>query len=176
MQTAGGSFLLDDPRVARLFAKIGAELAEDTGTPGGARSGRGDPFGSPAAAKAEVERVEREAYENPKHPLNDQRHPDHNGTHQRMMQPAHGLCPGRGGQGGRMKVTLESTTKLVHVNGVECRIWEGTTEGGIQVAAFITIIGADSGADQSEFQRELQEKEPRLPSARVAGFARHMLF
>ena len=41
-----------------------------------------------------------------------------------------------------MKVTLESTTKIVELNGVQARIWEGTTEGGIRVHAFITRIAA----------------------------------
>jgi hypothetical protein len=36
-----------------------------------------------------------------------------------------------------MKVTLESTTKIVDINnGVKARLWEGRTESGIEVHAF----------------------------------------
>ena len=67
-----------------------------------------------------------------------------------------------------MKVTLESTTKIVELNGVQARVWEGTTESGIRVHAFITRIAAPVDSDQYEFQRELQEQ--RKPSADVASY------
>ena len=34
-----------------------------------------------------------------------------------------------------MKVTLESTTKIVHLNGVPARVREGTTAGGVRIGA-----------------------------------------
>ena len=39
-----------------------------------------------------------------------------------------------------MIVWLHSTTKIVEVNGVRARIWEGLTGSGIPVHAYITRI------------------------------------
>lgn len=36
-----------------------------------------------------------------------------------------------------MKITLESTSQIVQFNGVNCRVWEGQTESGIPLHAFI---------------------------------------
>lgn len=66
-----------------------------------------------------------------------------------------------------MKVTLHSTTKVVHLNGVPARIWEGETESGIPVHAYVTRIAVHEDQDLTEFQRELQEHEP--PSADIAA-------
>ena len=67
-----------------------------------------------------------------------------------------------------MKVSLESTTKVVHLNGVPARIWEGKTVTGIEVHAFITRIAVDKDADSSQFEAELKECSP--PSAPVAMY------
>jgi hypothetical protein len=66
-----------------------------------------------------------------------------------------------------MKIILESTTKIVELNGVQGRIWEGTTESGIPVHAYITRIAVEEGQDHSQFERELQEH--RAPSPEVAA-------
>jgi hypothetical protein len=76
-----------------------------------------------------------------------------------------------------MKITLESTTKMVTlvVNGrnVPARLWEGTTERGIPVHAFITRIGptipeAELTAEQdAEFQRDLQQQKAPSPGMEV---------
>lgn len=66
-----------------------------------------------------------------------------------------------------MKVLLESTTKIVEVNGVPARIWEGTTDTGIQVHAFITRIAIDKDESNTQgFEADLKECKP--PSAKVA--------
>ena len=68
-----------------------------------------------------------------------------------------------------MKVQLESTTKVVElvINGarVPARIWEGETESGIPVHAYILRIAAPKeGADLSQFEAELMEqKTPTVP-------------
>ncbi len=61
-----------------------------------------------------------------------------------------------------MKITLESTTKVVTLNGVPARLWEGTTASGIPIHAFITRVAVDRELDTSEFERELLEQ--RTPS------------
>jgi hypothetical protein len=72
-----------------------------------------------------------------------------------------------------VKITLESTTKVVHLDGVACRLWEGKTAGGIEVCAFIARIRVPIEADQAPFQRELQEC--REPSASVEAIPLRML-
>lgn len=59
-----------------------------------------------------------------------------------------------------MKITVESTTKTVELNGVPARVWEGETASGIPVHCFITRIAVAREADCSEFERELQEHRP----------------
>ncbi len=38
-----------------------------------------------------------------------------------------------------MKIILDSTTKLVDLNGVPARVWEGCTQDGVPVHAYITL-------------------------------------
>jgi hypothetical protein len=66
-----------------------------------------------------------------------------------------------------MKLTIESTTKIVHLNGVEARVWEGETESGIPVHCFITLVAVHEGLDTPQFEKELSEQ--RKPSAEVAA-------
>lgn len=67
-----------------------------------------------------------------------------------------------------MKVNLESTTKMVNLNGVPARIWEGQTESGIPVHAFVTRIAVHKDSDTDQFEAEL--KECRTPSADVQAY------
>lgn len=61
-----------------------------------------------------------------------------------------------------MKLTLESTTKIVELNGIPARVWEGETDSGIKVHAFVTRIAADASQDLAQFERELREcRRPR---------------
>ena len=66
-----------------------------------------------------------------------------------------------------MKVTLESTTKIVELNGVPARIWEGQTDSGIAVHAYVTLIAVHKDDDASQFERELQECRAPSPAARA---------
>jgi hypothetical protein len=74
-----------------------------------------------------------------------------------------------------MKITVESTTKIVMLNGVPARIWEGTTESGHKVHCFITRIacGIDDAPARAEFERDLQET--RAPSAELAVYPARMV-
>lgn len=58
-----------------------------------------------------------------------------------------------------VKITLTSTTKLITllVNGVDvpARIWQGETESGIEVHAYVTRIAVHKDLDYSQFEREL---------------------
>jgi hypothetical protein len=65
-----------------------------------------------------------------------------------------------------MKITIESTGRVVELNGVPARIWEGETDSGIKVLCFITRIAIDKDeVRMDEFERELQET--RTPTAEI---------
>jgi hypothetical protein len=66
-----------------------------------------------------------------------------------------------------MQVQLESTEKVVTLNGVPARIWEGHTAAGVRCHAYVTRIAVSDTEDVSQFERELQEH--RAPSAEIAA-------
>ena len=73
-----------------------------------------------------------------------------------------------------MKITIKSTTKIVKLNGVPARIWEGKTESGIDVHCFVTRIAIDENETRAdEFAVELQEHEP--PTAAMEAYPLSML-
>lgn len=59
-----------------------------------------------------------------------------------------------------MKITIESTSQIMTINGVRCRIWEGETESGIKVNCIIPRIAVYENSDQTQFDKELQEVKP----------------
>jgi len=66
-----------------------------------------------------------------------------------------------------VKITLESTSHIVSMDGVQARVWEGQTDSGIPVHCYVTLIAVDGQHDTSQFQRELQEY--KAPSPEVAA-------
>lgn len=60
-----------------------------------------------------------------------------------------------------MNVILHSTTKVVTLNGVEARIWQGFTETGIPVHAYITRIAHDR--DEPNHQQFVEELKECIP-------------
>lgn len=55
-----------------------------------------------------------------------------------------------------MKIILESTSKIVELNGIPARIWEGQTESGIKMHVYITRVAVSNDVDQKEFHLELE--------------------
>jgi hypothetical protein len=72
-----------------------------------------------------------------------------------------------------MKITIESTTRIVNANGIDCRVWEGVSERGVKVQCLIPRIAALKGQDLSQFEVELHEMRP--PSADVQAFPLRMI-
>jgi hypothetical protein len=63
-----------------------------------------------------------------------------------------------------MKITIESTTKITHLNNVPARIWEGETESGIKLHCYITRIAIDYKETRiKEFEEELKEQKAPSP-------------
>jgi hypothetical protein len=67
-----------------------------------------------------------------------------------------------------MTITLTSTTKVVKINGIPARIWEGYTQSGIKVHAFITRVAINKDEEQEQFEMELQQCS--APSEDVQGY------
>jgi hypothetical protein len=64
-----------------------------------------------------------------------------------------------------MKITIESTPELMHVNGLPVRVWAGTTERGTPILALVTRLAVPEGADASELERELAKPPTRVRDA-----------
>jgi hypothetical protein len=71
-----------------------------------------------------------------------------------------------------MKIELEPTMQIVHLNGTTAaRVWIGTTEHGIAIQAVIVRIAVPSGdADECKRLSDLLIETPR-PKAEPAAFA-----
>lgn len=69
-----------------------------------------------------------------------------------------------------MKITLQNTEKMVTLNGVPARIWEGSTAKGVRVIAFVTRLAVAADDDAAEFEAELLETPPVLPSRQASSF------
>jgi hypothetical protein len=72
-----------------------------------------------------------------------------------------------------MKITIENTTKIVSVNDVPARIWEGQTESGIPVHCYITRIAVHNDDDHTQFEKELLEM--RAPSSAIEGISLRLI-
>ncbi len=72
-----------------------------------------------------------------------------------------------------MQVQLESTSKIVTLNGVQARIWEGHTASGIPCHAYVTRIAVAKDEDSTQFEKELLEQA--APSAAIAAIPLSMI-
>ena len=63
-----------------------------------------------------------------------------------------------------MKITIESTSRIVQIEGphgtIPARVWEGTTDSGIPVICAITRVATPSDGNTEQFDRELQACKP----------------
>ena len=71
-----------------------------------------------------------------------------------------------------MRITLEPTDKIltlvVEGGEVPARVWQGCTEDGTEVLAFVTRILAKEGKhDVERFRRELMETSPARPEVEI---------
>ena len=68
-----------------------------------------------------------------------------------------------------MKITIENTSKIISLNGIPARIWEGKTESGIKVHCFVTRIAVDQDESRiEEFEKELNET--KAPSREMESY------
>ena len=74
-----------------------------------------------------------------------------------------------------MKITIENTDKIVELNGVPARIWEGTTEGGVPVTCFITRIVPRTHDDAVNAQFAAELREEKTPTLYAQGIPLRLL-
>lgn len=67
-----------------------------------------------------------------------------------------------------MTLTITPTEKITHLDGVPCRLWEGTAPDGTPVKVFVHRVAVPATADNSAFERVLQEQ---VPPGRVVPLA-----
>jgi hypothetical protein len=65
-------------------------------------------------------------------------------------------------------IVLKNTDRIIDVNGIQSRLWEGKTESGIPVHCLIVRIAVNKEADQSEFEKELLYRDPPSPASDAA--------
>jgi hypothetical protein len=69
-----------------------------------------------------------------------------------------------GGGVWEMRIELHSTGQIVELDGVLCRVWEGTTAAGVKLTAFIARVAVERADDSREFERELLETSQPRPT------------
>ena len=57
-----------------------------------------------------------------------------------------------------MLLQIQSTEKITECGGVPCRVWTGTTPGGVPCIVFVHRIAVANAVDQTQFERELVEQ------------------
>jgi hypothetical protein len=65
-----------------------------------------------------------------------------------------------------MKMTVEPTEKIVELNGVPARIWEGATDDGIPCHLFVTRVAVPvdrPASEHAKFAAALRETRPPSP-------------
>lgn len=72
-----------------------------------------------------------------------------------------------------MEIQLHNTTKIVFLNGVPARVWEGHTANGVPIFAFITRIGVERTENLEEFEKELEAT--REPTAEINAYPLRLL-
>lgn len=69
-----------------------------------------------------------------------------------------------------MIITIQNTDRIIEINGVPGRIWEGKTDSGIEVHCLITriAIAKDEPPETvAQFDAELKEVHPPSPAVEV---------
>jgi hypothetical protein len=70
-----------------------------------------------------------------------------------------------------VKISIESTGDLTHLDGVPVRAWKGVTERGVPCVVFVHRVAVAATENTDQFERELKET---LEPGRVVDL-RHVL-
>lgn len=75
-----------------------------------------------------------------------------------------------------MQITISNTSKVVELNGVPARAWEGETSSGVKVICFVSRIAVaneESKEVHEQFAKELSEV--KAPSIELQKFPLRMI-
>ena len=72
-----------------------------------------------------------------------------------------------------MKIIIESTEKIVVLNGVPARVWDGKTDSGIPVHCFVTRISPQTNENIEQFEAELKKQKP--PTVSIASYPMRLI-
>lgn len=64
-----------------------------------------------------------------------------------------------------MKITIQSTDKVIHLNGAPTRIWEGATENGLPIVCLVSELTGDFDGPYDEFERYPNKHTLASPAA-----------
>jgi|SRR5262245_161137 len=59
-----------------------------------------------------------------------------------------------------MRIEMEATERLMELEGVPVRLWEGRTDRGVRCLVFVHRLAVPPGEDSTEFDRELCAQLP----------------
>jgi hypothetical protein len=62
-----------------------------------------------------------------------------------------------------MKATMQSTDKLVIINGINFRVWQGVSEQGTKFVALVNRLAAGTPDDQTKIVAELAKQQDHAP-------------
>lgn len=60
-----------------------------------------------------------------------------------------------------MRATIVSTERFAKLDGLQCRVWEGTTERGVPFLAYVAGVAVREDQDGAQFEEELRPMPPR---------------
>ena len=72
-----------------------------------------------------------------------------------------------------MKIILEGTSKIITLNDVQCRVWEGFTEEGIPCHAYIANISPDTTDERQRSYFHSDLHHTKRPSPNIATLPEH---
>lgn len=58
-----------------------------------------------------------------------------------------------------MRIQIEPTDKIVTLDGIQCRLWNGVTEDGTHVFLLVHRIGVHVDEDATKFTQALKEMD-----------------
>lgn len=70
-----------------------------------------------------------------------------------------------------MRILIESTDTVTSIDGVEVRLWRGTTGEGNRVEVYVHRIGTDDPRAQAELERAVSERPRPVELAAIEAEA-----
>jgi len=59
-----------------------------------------------------------------------------------------------------VRLSISTTDKIVSLDGVQCREWDGVTDTGVRCTVYVHRVAAKEEADQGVFEDDLCPMDP----------------